>query len=185
MSFLTNYFVTHTSYPLRYNRICSDNLKLDQCCNDLEKWQMERDFSARMASMQMLKARGESRGSFLERENTRTPVSKLTFNISCYTGLQKVRSILQEFQTLLAPDCQIPIAGSRNGKRLEDYLVSAALPKINNAGDSEPYGKGTCQVCDHIINTNTFCCMGKLFKVGIHSFFIFVLRRTNFCFCLF
>ena len=27
---------------LRYNRISSDNKKLDQCCNDLEKWLMER-----------------------------------------------------------------------------------------------------------------------------------------------
>ena len=28
-----------------------------------------------------------------------------------------------------------------------DYLVRAALPKIDNAGGSEPCGKGTRQVC--------------------------------------
>ena len=27
---------------------------------------------------------------------------------------------------------------------------------MGNAGGSEPCGKGTCQVCDHIITTNTF-----------------------------
>ena len=33
------------SQALRYNRICSDNKKFDQCCNDLEKWLMERGYS--------------------------------------------------------------------------------------------------------------------------------------------
>ena len=70
----------------------------------------------------------------------------------------------------------------RNGKRLKDYLVSAAFQKMDNTGTSEPYGKGTCQVCDHIINTNTFRCMGKPFKVRIHYFVLFVLQRITFCF---
>ena len=34
--------------------------------------------------------------------------------------------------------------------------MRAVLPKMDNAGGSEPCGKGTCQVCDHIITTNTF-----------------------------
>ena len=34
--------------------------------------------------------------------------------------------------------------------------MRAALPKIDNAGGSEPCAKGTYQVCDHIITTNTF-----------------------------
>ena len=34
--------------------------------------------------------------------------------------------------------------------------MRAALPKTDKAGGSEPCGKGTCQVCDHIITTNTF-----------------------------
>ena len=38
---------------------------------------------------------------------------------------------------------------------------------MDNAGGCEPCGKGTCQVCDHIITTNTFrtkAC-GELFKI--------------------
>ena len=27
---------------------------------------------------------------------------------------------------------------------------------MDNAGGSKPYGKNTCQVCNHIITTNTF-----------------------------
>ena len=45
--------------------------------------------------------------------------------------------------------------------------MRAALPKINNAGGSEPYGKGTCQVCDHLVATNTFTrkAYGEVFKI--------------------
>ena len=56
------------SQALRYNRICSDNRKFDQRCNDLEKWLMERDYSERMVRTQMLKARSESRDSLLNEE---------------------------------------------------------------------------------------------------------------------
>ena len=31
-----------SSQALRLNRICSDNDTFDRCCNDLEKWLMER-----------------------------------------------------------------------------------------------------------------------------------------------
>ena len=33
--------------------------------------------------------------------------------------------------------------------------MRTALPRRDNAGDSETCGKGTCQVCDHIITTIT------------------------------
>ena len=90
------------SQALRYNTICSDNKKFDQRCNE-EKWLMERGYSERMVRMQILKVRGESRDSLLERGNTRTSESKLTFNITYYPPLQNVRSILEELQILLAP----------------------------------------------------------------------------------
>ena len=73
-----------------------------------------------------------------------------------------VRTILEELQILLAPDKEhkkvfpkVPIVGFRNNKSLKDFLVRAELPKMDDAGDSEPCGKGTCHVCDHIITTNT------------------------------
>ena len=47
--------------------------------------------------------------------------------------------------------------------------MRAALPKIDNAGGSEPCGKGTCQVCDRIITTNTFTTKAceEVFKIQI------------------
>ena len=135
---------------------------------------MERGYSERIVRMQILKARGESRDSLLERGNTRTSKSKLTFNITYYPAFQNVRIILKENQILVVPDKEhkkvfpeVPVVGFRNGKSLKDYLVRVALPKMDNAGRSEPYGKGTCQVCDHIITTNTFTtkASGEEFKI--------------------
>ena len=86
--------------------------------------------------------------------------------------------VLEELQIFLAPDNEdkiffpeVPIVGFRNGKSLKDYLMRTALPKMDNAGGSEPCGKGTCQVCDHIITTNTFTTKAYVrkylkFKVG-------------------
>ena len=34
--------------------------------------------------------------------------------------------------------------------------MRATLIKMDTAGGSEPFGKSNCQVCDHIITTNTF-----------------------------
>ena len=59
---------------------------------------------------------------------------------------------------MLAPDKEhkkdfpeFAIAGFPNDKSLKDYLVRAALTKMENAGGSEPCGKDTCQVCDHVV----------------------------------
>ena len=45
--------------------------------------------------------------------------------------------------------------------------MRAALPNMDNAGGSELCGKGTCQVYDHIITTNTFTTIacGEVFKI--------------------
>ena len=119
---------------------------------------MERGCSERMARMQILKARGASKDSLLEQGKTRTSESNLSLNITYYPVFQNVRSILEELQILLAPDKeyqkvfpQVLIVGFINGKSLNDYLVRAALPKMDNAGGSEPCWKGIYQVCDHIM----------------------------------
>ena len=81
---------------------------------------------------------------------------------------------MEKLQILLAPDKEhknvfpeVPTVGFRHGKSLKDYLVRAVLPKMDNAGGSEPCGKGTYQVCDHVIPTNTFTtkACGEVFKI--------------------
>ena len=140
-----------------------------------------------MVRMQILKARGESRDRLLERGNTRISENKLTFNITYYLAFQNVRSILEEIQLLLAPDKEhkkvfpeVLILRFRNDKSLKDYLVRAALPKMGNAGGSEPCGKGTCQVCDHIITSNTFTtkACGEVLKFKVDS--LIVTQKRSF-----
>ena len=92
------------SQDLRYNKISSDNEKFDQHCNDLKKWLMVRGYCERLVRTQTLKTRGESWGSLLDRGNTRTSESKLTFSITYYPSFQDVRSILEELWILPAPD---------------------------------------------------------------------------------
>ena len=47
--------------------------------------------------------------------------------------------------------------------------MRAALLKMDNAGDSEPCGKDTWHVCDHIMTTNTFTtkACGEVFKIQV------------------
>ena len=99
---------------------------------------------------------------------------KLTFNITYYPNFQNVRNILQELHILLTPDQghrkvfqDIPVAGFCNGKSLKDQLVRAKLPNVEVTGWPESRGKGNCQVCDFICNTDTFTtkACGETFKI--------------------
>ena len=90
-------------------------------------------------------------------------MNKLTFNIPYYPAFQNIKTILEELQILLVPDKEhqkvfpkVPIVGFRNGKSLKDHLVRASLPILNQTLGSEPCGKRNCQVCQFIVNTDTF-----------------------------
>ena len=127
-----------------------------------------------MVRSQKLKTRGESRACLLERVNTITSDSKLTFNITYNPEFQNTRSTLQELQIFLVPDKErknvfpeVPMTGFCNGKNIKNYLVRTALAKIGKVKGSEPCGKGNCQVCGYIINTTTYKACGGVFKIQI------------------
>ena len=100
---------------------------------------------------------------YSKRRNQNPIKRKLTLNITYYSVFQNVRNILQELHILLTPDKEykkvfqdIPVLEFRNGKSLKDYLVRAKLPNVEITGGSELCGKGNCQVCDFICDTDTF-----------------------------
>ena len=109
-----------------------------------------------------------------EKETTGTSETKRKFNITCYHVFQNIRHTLQELHLLLAPDKEhkklsphVPVVWLRNGKSLKDYLVRVAVPKTNETGRYEPFGKKTCLVCNSIKTTTTFTkggC-GEIFKI--------------------
>ena len=127
-----------------------------------------------MATKQVLRAREHFRESLLEKVKIESDQNKLTFNITYYPVFQNVRNILQELHILLTPDKEhkkvfldILVVGFRNGKRLKDHLARAKLPNVEITGRSESCGKGSCQVCDFICDTDTFSTTdcGETFKI--------------------
>ena len=100
----------------------------------------------------------------LEKDSNHSEENKLTFNITYYAVFYNTKTILEELQILLVPDKEhqkvfpnVPIVVFRNRKTLKDHLVRATILILNQTLGSEPCGKRNCQVCQFIINTNTFC----------------------------
>ena len=90
------------------------------------------------------------------------------------SGFQNVRDILQEPHILPKPDREhktffqdIFVVRFRNGKSLKDHLVRTKLSNVEITGRSESCGKGNCQVCDVICDTDTFTtkACGETFKI--------------------
>ena len=135
------------SQALRLNRICSDPNSFDRRCNDLEKWLIERGYSEREVRKQIIRARGFSRDSLLDRKNTREEQKKITFNLIYYPVFQNVKKLLAELHLLLSPDVahkavftNVPIIGFKNDRSLKDHLVRAVLLKVDAEGGSKPCG---------------------------------------------
>ena len=127
-----------------------------------------------MIRKQVLWTREHSRESLLEKVKSESDQNTLTFNIIYYPVFQNVRNILQEFHILLTPDKEhknvfqdIPAVGFRNGKSLKYHLVRAKLLNVEITGRSESCGKGDCQVCDFMCDSDTFFtkACGETFKI--------------------
>ena len=82
---------------------------------------------------------------------------------------------MEELQILLVPHKEhqkvfpnVPNVGFRNGKSLKDHVVRASLPNLNSTLGSEPCGTRNCQVCQFIVNTDTFnpITTDKSFKIS-------------------
>ena len=91
-----------------------------------------------------------------------------------YSVFQNIGNKLKELHLLLPRDKELkkvfrnlPVVGFCNGRSLKDYLVRAALPKINETGWCEPFGKKTCLVCNSIRVNTTFTmeACGETFKI--------------------
>ena len=55
---------------LNLNRICSDSISLDNRCNDLERWLLERGYKEEEVQKQVLRGRAICRDDLLNREWT-------------------------------------------------------------------------------------------------------------------
>ena len=153
------------SQALRPNRICSDPNSFDRRCNDLEKRLIERGYSEREVRKQILRTRGFSRDSLLDRENTREEQNKITFTLTYYPVFQNVKKILAELHLLLTPDLahksvftNLPVTGFKNDRSLKDHLVRAVLPKVDPEDGFKPCEgkKRSGEVCKSVNDTSDF-----------------------------
>ena len=99
----------------------------------------------------------------LEKERNHPEENKLTFNIKYYPTFQNTKAILEELQIPLAPYKEhqkvfpsVTIVGFHNGKSLKDHLVRASLPILNQTLGSELCEERNCQVCQFVVNIETF-----------------------------
>ena len=122
-------------------------------------------YSEREVRKQILRARGFSRNSLLDRKNTRDKQNKIMFNLTYYPVFQNVKELLAELNLLLTPDVaqkavftNVPIIAFKNDKSLKDYLVRALLPKLDTEGRSKLFGgkKRSCEVCKSVNDTSHF-----------------------------
>ena len=107
----------------------------------------------------MLKAQKIPRNELLEKERNDPGENKLTFNITYHPTFQNTKTILEELQILLAQSKEhqkvllnVPIVGFHSGKSF----------------GSEPCEKRNCQVCQFIVNTDTFSSIitDETFKIN-------------------
>ena len=73
------------SQAFRLNRICSNPNSFDRRYNDLEKWVIEGSYNEQEVWKQILKPRGFSSNSLLDRENTWEEQNKITSNLTYHS----------------------------------------------------------------------------------------------------
>ena len=87
---------THTqSQALRLNRICSNTKFFDKKCIDLEKYLLERGYSEKMISKEILGARAVARDALSEKVNNQEKQNKITLNGIYYPVYRDVRKALE------------------------------------------------------------------------------------------
>ena len=86
------------------------------------------------------------------------------FNITYHPELSRLKNVLSEIHLLLTPDREhgkvferIPINGFRRAKSLKDILVRAKVaPLEKKKGSCRSRGGTRCEICKHIVTTETF-----------------------------
>ena len=154
------------SQALRLNRICSENSSYDKRCNELEVALRERGYSDKLVRQQILKARTHKRKDLLNNMKDKRNDYQLVFNITYHPNFSKLKDTMSFLHLLLTPDQEhqkvfhkVPIIAFRRAKSLKDILVREVLevpPLQKNEGFCGPCKKPRCEICKHMVNTNSF-----------------------------
>ena len=130
----------------------------------LEAWLRERGYSDKLVRQQILKARTHKRKDLLNNMKDKRNDYQLVFNITYHPNFSKLKDTMSFLHLLLTPDQEhqkvfhkVPIIGFRRAKSLKDILVRAKVPPLQkNEGFCGPCKKPRCEICKHMVNTNSF-----------------------------
>ena len=92
------------SQVLGLNRICSETSSFGKCCNDLERFLLERGYNSKLVRKEILLARKISRNGLLDKKKSQGNDSRLTFNVTYYLVFRHLKSQLKEIHVILACD---------------------------------------------------------------------------------
>ena len=89
---------------------------------------------------------------------------KLVFNFTYHPNFSNLKDTMSFLHVLLTPDREhqqtfhkVPIIGFRRAKGLKDILVRAKGPPVlKNEGFCGPCKKSRCEICKHIVSTDSF-----------------------------
>ena len=89
---------------------------------------------------------------------------KLVINITYHPNFSNLKDTMLFLHLLLTPDQEhqqlfhkVPIIGFRRAKSLKDILVRAKVPPVlKNEGFCGPCKKSRCEICEHIVSTDSF-----------------------------
>ena len=152
------------SQALRLNRIGSENSSHDKLCNELEVSLRERGYSDKLLRKQSLKVNSHKRKELLHNMKDKRNNYQLVFNITYHPSSSNLKDTMSFLHLLLTSNQEhrkvfhkISIIGFRRAKSLKDILVRAKVsPLQENEGVCEPCKESRCEICEHMVNTDSF-----------------------------
>ena len=158
------------SQALRMKRICSEEEDFKTHIGEMKSWFQKRAYPDKFTDKELGKVRFSYRGSKSNRKNKGIP-----FVVKYHHLLQELSNIIRNNLNWLYADDEVkklfspgPMVSFRSARKLSSYLVRAKLYRLVRDIGSSKCGKKRCQVCQSIVETDSFTSTstGKTYKIN-------------------
>ena len=161
------------SQGLRIKRICSEEEDFNTHIGEMKSWFQKRAYPEKVIDKELGKISFSYKGSKNSRKNKGIP-----FVVTYHPLLQELSNIITKNLNWLYADDEVkklfspgPMVSFRSARKLSSYLVRAKIYPLQRDIGSCKCGKKRCQVCQNIVETDSFSstCTGKTYKIN-HQF---------------
>ena len=140
----------------------------------------EHDYIDKLVKPQIFKARTHKRKDLLSNMKDKRNDCQLVFNITYHQYFSNLKDTMSFLHFLLIPDQKhqrvyhkVPIIGFRRAISFKEILVRTKIPPLQKIeGFCGPCKKLRCEICEHMVNTNSFKSTDLLYKTGKFKMFI-------------